>query len=137
MGEADTVQIPIEDESGIVTARKTGRDMARDMGFRAVDAAQLATAISELARNILLYANRGEISIALLSGSDSEQGIQVTAVDEGPGIEEIEVVMQDGYSTSDGLGLGLPGTRRIVDEFEISSTPGQGTLVRITKWLRR
>jgi len=137
MGGNQTVRIAIDDEQGIVTARKTGRDMARDMGFRAVDAAQLATAISELARNILLYASRGEISIEVLDPTGSRQGIQVTAADQGPGIANIDLVMQDGYSTSDGLGLGLPGTRRIVDEFEISSTSGQGTLVRITKWLHR
>ena len=137
MSEAEAFRIEVSDEQGIVAARKRGRDLARDLGFRAVDAAQLATAISELARNILLYASRGEISITVLDGDAEKEGIQVIARDEGPGIEDTELVMQDGYTTSDGLGLGLPGTRRIVDEFEISSTPGQGTLVKITKWLYR
>lgn len=109
--------------------------MAKDAGFGPVDLARVATAISELARNIYNYARPGTIELTTVSRG-ARRGIEVTALDQGPGILSIEEAMRDGYTTSGGLGAGLPGTRRLVDEFEIESERGVGTKVTIRKWLR-
>lgn len=132
---ADAVKIEIRDEPAIVLARQAGREMARELGFGTVDQARIATAISELARNILHFAGgRGAISVAPLN--DSKTGIEVVAEDQGPGIPDVEQALQDGYSTGKGLGAGLPGARRLMDEFEIESQVGVGTKIRCVKWLR-
>ncbi len=109
--------------------------MSVQMGFTYSDGALIATAISELARNIVKYANVGEISISPVEVG-GKTGIQVIARDEGPGIRNIDLAMQDGYSTSGGLGLGLPGVRRLMDTFEIVSNDSSGTKVTTTKWRR-
>ncbi|MGH9402747.1 MAG: ATP-binding protein [Terriglobia bacterium] len=114
-------------------ARQSGREAAAQAGFSLTDMSLIATAISELARNILRYAKHGEIVISHDDNS-GKQGIVVVARDEGPGIRSIEQALQVGFSTSGGLGLGLPGVRRLTDEFEISSKPGRGTVVTIKKW---
>src|SRR5215469_14471162 len=103
------------------------------MGFVATDATLIATAISELARNIVSYARRGEITLRVVNGSNRE-GLSITASDSGPGIRDIPQAMRDGFSTSGSLGIGLPGVRRLMDEFEIVSAPGQGTTVLVKKW---
>jgi len=110
--------------------------MAEQLGFTAIDATLVATAISELARNIINYAVDGEIQIGLINDG-SRRGISVVACDQGPGIADIKLAVQPGYSTSGSLGLGLPGVRRIMDEFNISSEPGRGTTVTVVKWKRR
>lgn len=127
------VEINIEDD--IVLARKTGRDLAHEIGFRNLDCIKIATAISELARNIFLYAKRGSVDIAFLEVEDKLGGIEIIAKDNGPGIKDVSLAMRDGFTTSNGLGLGLPGTRRLMDHFEISSEPGLGTTIRINKRL--
>lgn len=127
--------IDILTEWDIVEARQLGRTEAKQIGFGAVDQARITTAISELARNIYLYADVGNITIDTVE-VDGVKGIKITAKDEGPGIEDIRLVMQDGYSTSQGLGAGLPGVRRLMDEFEIQTEVGEGTVVCITKWLQ-
>ena len=104
-------------------------------GFSSTDLTLLATAISEVARNITTYAGEGEVALRVLD-EDGRQGIEVLASDEGPGIADVELAMQDGYTTGNGLGLGLPGTRRLVDDFELQTTPGAGTTVRLVKWIR-
>lgn len=129
--------IEIRRESDIVSARKTGRDVASAIGFQAVDCAKIATAISELTRNILLYAGNGTVLVKAVEAPSGRVGIEVTAEDSGPGIRDIDVVMRDGYSTSKGLGLGLPGTKRLMDEFEVASQQGRGTTVKVSKWLIR
>jgi serine/threonine-protein kinase RsbT len=106
------------------------------LGFGSLDLTLIATAISELGRNILLYAGRGEILLSRTNRAGQE-GITIVARDNGPGIPDVELAMQDGYSTSRGLGVGLPGTRRLMDEFQIASAPGEGTTVTIKKWMRR
>ncbi len=131
----DRIVVPIQDELDIVRARQEGRLMAKDAGFGPVDLARVATAISELARNIYNYARPGTIELTTVSRG-ARRGIEVTALDQGPGIQSIEEAMRDGYTTSGGLGAGLPGTRRLVDEFEIESERGVGTKVTIRKWLR-
>lgn len=131
----DRTVIPIEEELDIVRARQEGRQLAKETGFGPVDLARVATAISELARNIYNYARPGTIELTQVR-QGSRRGLQVTALDQGPGIPNIEEAMRDGYTTSGGLGAGLPGTRRLVDEFEIESAPGEGTRVTVRKWIR-
>ncbi|HEX3690479.1 MAG TPA: anti-sigma regulatory factor [Solirubrobacteraceae bacterium] len=125
--------IAIEADVDIITARQRGRDLGTELGLPKTELALIATAISELARNILTYAGEGEIQIAVEEG-DGRRGIAVVARDEGPGIADIGLALQDGYSTSHSLGIGLPGVRRLMDEFEVTSEPGCGTVVRATKW---
>lgn len=126
--------INIKNEWDIVGARQLGRDIAQKMGFGTVDQARIATAISELARNIYLYTKEGEICFEMISNLE-RKGICMTAIDTGPGIEDISRVMQDGYTTSGGLGAGLPGVKRIMDVFDIKSEVGIGTKVRAIKWV--
>jgi serine/threonine-protein kinase RsbT len=120
-------------DGDIVEARRRGRDLAQQIGFSGSDLTIIATAISEIARNIVVYAGRGEISIEIAQ-RDGRRGILVVASDEGPGIGDIERAMRDGYSTGNSLGLGLPGARRLMDDFEITSKVGQGTTVTMRKW---
>jgi len=119
----------------IVTARLLGRQLAAEVGFSGTDQTIIATAISELARNIVEYAHSGEMRLTLV-GTATARGIRVEAHDDGPGIENIELAMQDGYSTGGGMGLGLPGTRRLMDDFAITSKAGEATTVIAIKWIR-
>lgn len=133
----DGVTIAIVTDQDIVAARQSGRAMAAKLGFSATDQICIATAISELSRNIVEYAKTGEILLEPVRGNDNGQtGVQIVARDTGPGIPDISLAMKDGFSTSRSLGLGLPGTRRLMDEFDIVSTVGKGTTVTIRKWLR-
>ena len=127
------VRVPIGRDDDIVSARRRGRELASQCGFSSTDLSVVATAISELARNILHYAGRGEIVLRLIE-AHGKRGIEVVATDNGPGIPDLTLAMQDGYSSSDGLGLGLPGVRRLMDEFDIASAFGQGTTVVVRKW---
>lgn len=129
----EETQIPIRSDSDIVTARQKGRALAAKLGFSASDAALIATAISELTRNIVSYAKQGEILLKSLTRGSSH-GILVIARDEGPGIANVPEAMKDGYSTSGSLGLGLPGVKRLADEFEIVTQVGKGTTVTFKKW---
>jgi serine/threonine-protein kinase RsbT len=127
--------VKIINEWDIVAARQLGRNIAKELGFGTVDQARITTAISELARNIYLYAGQGIVCIEkVFEGGKS--GLTIIASDEGPGIQDIRRVMEDGYTTSGGLGAGLPGVKRLMDDFDIDSTPGKGTKILATKWLR-
>ena len=129
------IRVPINSDKDIVVARQEGRTLAMSLGFSPGDATLLATAISELARNIVAYANVGEILLATTTVNGAARlGMQVVAHDEGPGIADVQQALRDGFSTSGGLGLGLPGVRRLVDEFQIVSDGTSGTTVTITKW---
>jgi len=131
----DDVQVPINSDFDLVRAREQGRVLAGQLGFQQSDLTLVATAISELARNIVRYARRGEI--VLRQAEDGGiRGIVIIARDEGPGIPDVNRAMEQGYSTSGGLGLGLPGVRRIMDTFEIVSEVGKGTVVTAVKWKR-
>ena len=130
----EQTRIAVASDPDIVAARTRGRAMATQLGFRATDATLIATAISELARNILLYARSGEILISAIERGE-RQGLAVVARDDGPGIADPTLAMEDGYSTSGRLGLGLPGVRRLMDEFEIGSSPRRGTRVTVKKWI--
>lgn len=127
--------VDIFSEWDIVAVRQLGRNEAKNTGFGTVDQARITTAISELARNIYLYAGNGKIEIERIANS-SLYGITIIASDNGPGIPDIRKVLEDGYSTSEGLGAGLPGVKRLMDEFEIVSELHKGTIVTTTKWLR-
>ena len=129
----EETRVPVQSELDIVEARMRGRAMALQLGFPASAATLVATAISELARNILLYARRGEIGLAVIERGE-RRGLAVTARDDGPGIRDVTRALLDGYSTSGRLGLGLPGVRRLMDEFEIRSRAGEGTIVTAKKW---
>ena len=125
--------MPIVNDSDIVQARQKGREVASRIGFVSTDLVLITTAISELARNILLYARQGEITVKSLNNG-GRNGILLVARDEGPGIPNIEQAMQGGFSTSGNLGLGLPGVRRLMDEMSIESEVGKGTTVVARKW---
>ena len=126
-------QIAVISEEGIVLARQAGREMSAGLGLSETDQTLVATAISEVARNIILYAGRGFVELEVTTRSDG-YGLRIRAVDEGPGIPDIELAMRDGYSTGRSLGLGLPGARRLMDDFSITSEPGHGTIVTMVKW---
>jgi serine/threonine-protein kinase RsbT len=124
----------IEREPDIVTARQQGRTLALRIGFSPTEATLVATAISELARNIILYAGRGEIVFRPLD-QGGRRGILIIVGDNGPGIPDVRRAMAGGFSTSGGLGLGLCGVKRLVDDFDIVSKVGRGTVVTVKKWL--
>ncbi len=129
------IHVPIEREMDVVSARQQGRELAASLGFSSTDQTLLATAISEIARNIVSYAGRGMVTLRRIEEL-GRRGVMVTARDDGPGIEDLALAMRDGYSTGKSLGFGLPGARRLVDDFEISSASGRGTTVVFKKWLR-
>lgn len=127
------IRVPVARDSDLITARREGRLLAEQLGFSSSEATLVATAISELARNIVNYAAPGEIVISF-ARLPYRSVITVMARDQGPGIADIGLALREGYSTSGSLGLGLPGVRRIMDEFYIDSAPGAGTTVTVSKW---
>ncbi|MED1205470.1 anti-sigma regulatory factor [Heyndrickxia acidicola] len=127
--------VKILNEWDIVAVRQLGRNVAKELNFGTVDQARITTAISELARNIFLYAGQGQVHIEKVY-EHGKWGLRIIAEDNGPGIQDIRKVMEDGFSTSGGLGAGLPGVKRLMDDFDIESTPNKGTVVTATKWLR-
>ncbi|MDQ0411857.1 anti-sigma regulatory factor [Mesobacillus stamsii] len=131
----ESILVNIKNEFDIVLARQKGREVSKKLQFGGVDQARITTAISELARNIYLYAGSGQITIEILH-ENGRKGIKIIAADNGTGINDIRMVLQDGYSTSGGLGAGLPGVKRLMDTFDIDSTVGVGTKIIITKWVR-
>jgi serine/threonine-protein kinase RsbT len=133
MTALDTV-IAIDSADDIVTARQAGRELATKLKFSLTDVTMIATAISEVARNISKYAGRGEIRLGVTE-RHGRDALIVQAVDDGPGIADTEQALEDGFSTSSGLGLGLPGSRRLMDDFDVQSQLGAGTTVTMWKWL--
>ncbi len=132
--DESAVRVPVQRDADVVLARQRGRELAAEAGFAPVDQTVIATAISEITRNIVKFALRGELVISLVSAG-GRRGIRVVARDVGPGIEDPERAMTDGYSTYQGLGLGLPGARRLMDRLELESVLGEGTTVTMEKWL--
>jgi len=130
---ADEIRVTIATDADIVTARQEGRRLSSELGFSSTDLTLIATAISEVARNIRVYAGQGDVHLRL-EREPGRQGIVVVARDQGPGISDIDLAMQDGFSTAGSFGLGLPGARRLMDEFEISSQAGHGVTVTMKKW---
>lgn len=131
---AAEVRVEIASDDDVVAARQAGRRLAESLGLGMTDLTLVATAISEVARNITAYAGSGEILVRPIE-LDGTHGIEVVARDDGPGIADVDRALQDGFTTGGGLGLGLPGARRLMDDFEIVSQPGVGTTVTMTKWV--
>ena len=131
-------RLPIRGEDDIVASRQRAREAARQLGFGAVDQSRIATAVSELTRNIVRYATdgHGEVIVREVSRAERSAGIEIVVADEGPGIADVDQALRDGYTSGGGMGMGLPGTRRLMDEMEIDSAPGRGTTVTIRKWRR-
>ncbi len=127
------ILVPIDSEVDIISARRHGRDLARSAGFSLGDQTVIATAVSEIARNILMYAKRGEVRFRVVNDGD-RCGLIVVAADRGPGIADVDLALQEGHSTAGGLGLGLPGARRLMDDFEIVTAVGEGTAITMRKW---
>jgi serine/threonine-protein kinase RsbT len=130
------VRVPITSDADLVPARAQGRALARALGFSQTDATLIATAISEIARNIVVHAGRGEIVMSRIH-EPHRYGLVIVASDAGPGIPEIDVALEQGHTSKGSLGLGLPGARRLMDEFHVETDAGKGTTVTMTKWRAR
>ncbi|MHC8386896.1 anti-sigma regulatory factor [Pseudomonas sp. MDT2-39-1] len=124
---------PIQIEQDVVLARQTSRKLATECGMRLIDLTKLVTAVSELARNTMVYGGGGDMDWQILD-ENSRVGLRLTFRDEGPGIPDIKLAMTDGWTSGSGLGLGLTGAKRLVDEFELDTEPGKGTRITITRW---
>jgi serine/threonine-protein kinase RsbT len=129
----DEIRVPITSDSDMVPARAQGRALATKLGFSRTDATLIATAISEIARNIVVHVGNGEILLQPMY-EDGRYGLLVVAQDTGPGIPDIDAALDHGFASGKGLGLGLPGARRLMDEFHVASEPGKGTTVTMKKW---
>ena len=125
--------LPLISEQDIVTARQAIRRAAQQIGLSIVDQTKIVTAASELARNALVYGGGGILTWEIMS-ENGRQGLRLKVSDEGPGIKDLALAMKDGWTSGTGLGLGLPGAKRLVNDFEISSQPGVGTTVTVTRW---
>jgi serine/threonine-protein kinase RsbT len=132
----DEVRVAIGSDEDLVPARAQARALAERLGFSRTDATLIATAISEIARNIVVHVGQGEIELRPVE-EESRSGLVVIAHDDGPGIRNVEAALRDGYAGRGGLGLGLPGARRLMDDFDVVSQPGRGTTVTMTKWRLR
>ena len=132
MGVVSTESLPVKAEPDVVLVRRHVRELAAKLGFTLVDQTKLVTAASELARNTIIYGAGGVLQVEMLNGPRT--GIRLTFEDKGPGIADLEMALRDGFTTGSGLGLGLGGAKRLVNEFNIESRVGQGTKVTITRW---
>lgn len=130
----DDIVVEVDHPDDIVAARYAGHQLASELGFSLTDVTMIATAISEIARNITSYAGRGEVRVAV-ADREGRKALVVRAEDEGPGIADVDRAMEDGYSTGRGLGMGLPGARRLMDRLIVESAVGRGTTVEMWKWV--
>lgn len=134
IGPGECVTVPVVEEHHIAQARQVATALARAVGFDSVRASCVAVAVSELAGNLFFHAIKGGTITLVGLRREGETGIEIIAEDDGPGIPDLEQALQDGFSTAGGLGSGLPGVKRLMDEFEITSTPGVGTRIVARKW---
>ncbi len=132
MAVISTESVPVQSESDVVAVRRRVREASARLGFSLVDQTKVVTAASELARNTIIYGGGGTMQMEMLNGP--RNGLRLTFEDKGPGIADIDLALRDGFTTGSGLGLGLGGARRLVSDFEISSRPGEGTRVTVTRW---
>lgn len=132
MAVTSTETLPVVSEADIVTVRRSVRESVAKLGFSLVDQTKVVTAASELARNTLIHGHGGQMELALLNGPRT--GIRLIFEDKGPGIADIDLALRDGFTTGSGLGLGLGGAKRLVNEFEVRSRPGEGTKVTVVRW---
>ncbi len=133
MGVLQTESLPVRTENDVVLVRQTVRKWAAQIGLSLVEQTKIVTAASELARNVLVHGGGGDAQLLLLNDG-ARRGLRLVFADQGPGIADIELALRDGYTTGGGLGLGLGGSKRLVNEFEVISKPGEGTRVTVTKW---
>jgi anti-sigma regulatory factor (Ser/Thr protein kinase) len=133
---SDEIRIEIADGSDMVPARAAARDLASRLGFTKTDATLIATAVSEIARNVVVHAGEGHLVMTAVR-EERRFGLRVVALDAGPGIRDVATALENGYAGRGGLGLGLPGARRLMDDFEVCSEPERGTRVTMTKWRQR
>lgn len=131
-----TGEVPIQSGDDVVRVRQQVRQVAADCGLSLVDQTKLVTAASELARNTLVYGGGGRVAVDVVKSGHGRVGVKVAFADDGPGIPDLELALTDGWTSGSGLGLGLSGARRLVDEFELTSEPGAGTTVVVVKWSR-
>ena len=124
---------PVLIEQDVVLARQTARKLAQECGMRLIDLTKMVTAVSELARNTMVYGGGGDMDWQILE-EDMRTGLRITFRDEGPGIPDLKLAMTDGWTSGNGMGLGLTGAKRLVDEFELDTAPGKGTRITITRW---
>lgn len=136
MERAERARVPVRTDADVITARQLAREQAAHLRFSTTDLTFIATAVSELARNIVEYAPPGEVLIRIVQRND-QRGLEVVAEDRGPGIADIPRVLLGGYSTGGSLGIGISGARRLMDEFQIDSEVGKGTRITMRKWERR
>jgi serine/threonine-protein kinase RsbT len=129
----ETRHLPIRSDSDVVEARMASRALAGRVGFSGTDQVLIATAVSEIARNIVEYARGGEVLISSIDGR--RKGLEIIFLDEGPGIADVKRAMETGFTTARGLGMGLPGAKRLMDEFDIASRVGRGTAIKMRKWV--
>lgn len=127
------LEVPVNCEEDVIVARQKVREFARELGLSPLDQTRLVTAVSELSRNIVVHAGKGRVIVSRC-GEAGRDGLKVVFVDQGPGISDLQQAMEEGFSTVGSLGLGLKGAKRLVDEFDIRSSPGRGTTVEIIKW---
>jgi serine/threonine-protein kinase RsbT len=132
MAVVSTESVPIKSEPDVVTVRRRVREVSAQLGLSLVDQTKIITAASELARNTIIYGGGGSMQVQTLNGP--RVGLRLTFEDHGPGIPDIELALRDGFTTGSGLGLGLGGSKRLVNEFDIVSRPGEGTRITITRW---
>ena len=132
MAVVSTESVPVKSEPDVVTVRRRVREVSAQMGLSLVDQTKIITAASELARNTIIYGGGGTMQVQALNGPRA--GIRLTFEDHGPGIPDVELALRDGFTTGSGLGLGLGGSKRLVNEFDIVSRPGEGTRITITRW---
>ncbi|WP_077002893.1 anti-sigma regulatory factor [Variovorax sp. KK3] len=133
MAHEPTGTLPLQSEQHIVATRQTVRALCQELKFSLVEQTKMITAASELSRNTLIHGGGGRMHWSIVEGG-ARRGLQLRFEDEGPGIADIPLAMSDGYTSGSGMGLGLPGSKRLVSEFDIQSTPGKGTCVSILKW---
>jgi serine/threonine-protein kinase RsbT len=132
MAVTSTENLPLQTEPDVVTVRRRVREVSTQLGFSLVDQTKVVTAASELARNTIIYGGGGVVQMESLNGP--RVGLRLTFEDKGPGIPDIELALRNGFTTGSGMGLGLGGAKRLVNDFEIASRVGEGTKVTITRW---
>lgn len=133
-GERTTVSLPVRNDTDLMTVRQRVRTLSQELGFGLVQQTKLVTAASELARNTLVHGGGGRVTMDAVSDGQGRDGLSLTFSDDGPGIGNVDQALRDGYSTAGGLGMGLSGSKRLVDEFSVDTAPGRGTAVTVTLW---